>query len=186
MDEKYELMTLKYLYSVLNLKKYEETLKNNGFESLMAPNEDFTYFTLLSRGDTELFSEEERKELTFFQDKSLKEIFSNPELKDRCEKFIQSTYVKYYFSNSNGEYMFYGPNSFEYMVPDDAFALGVNYKSFDFDASEDEFDEKIDEKSKVVNKVMNDIQSIEAKNANLKVGVVKQSEAEILHKSIAF
>ena len=184
MDEKYELMTLKYLYSLLNLKKYEETLDKEGFKSLISENEDFKYFSLLSRGDTELFTDDEKKELSFFHEKSLKEIFSNKELEERCVDFIKSTYLKYYFSNANGEYIYYGPYSFEYMAPDDAFVLGINYRMYDVNDDED-LDESMQKKDAIATKIINDIQFTDAKNANLKVAVLKQNERDILNKGIS-
>lgn len=58
-------------------------------------------------------------------------IFSNDELKKSCEDFLSKTYKKYFFSNSTGnDYLYYGSLTDEYMVPDDAIAIGLNYRKF--------------------------------------------------------
>lgn len=184
MDEKYEYMFLMYLYKVLGLKNYEKILSDRKIESLgFNTYEDlFRYFSLLSKGDTEMFNDAEKSELEFLSCYNLRELIADNALRNRYEAFINSTYKKYFFSNITGkDYVYYGPVSYEYMVPDDAICLGLNYKRFG-NLSEDVPYEKImEEQDEVICEVINDIQFKTAKEVGMKVAVVKKDERVLLN-----
>lgn len=182
MNEKYQIMTLKYFYSILDLKKYEDILKNNGFESIMEENDHFNYFSLLSNGDTELFTEEENNELMSFEKYSIEELLSNQELLNKFFDLIAKTYKKYYFSTSKGDYNYFSKMDIEHMVPDDAFALSLNYK-IPYTDNED-LDEIREKYEGLLSKIINDIQFVAAPNQNIKLAVLKQNEYDLMEEHI--
>lgn len=171
MDDKYKIVTLKYLYSLLDLKKYEKVLQDNNLESII-DSEDFKYFTLLNDGDISLFNEDEENEFLSYDIYSIDEILSNNELLNKMIDFVKRTYTKYYFSDSKGEYIYYGGLDDENMVPDDAFALGINYKA---KYDEENYDERKEEVDGLISGIINDIQFTEAKEKNIKVAVVENN-----------
>ena len=177
MDDKYRLVTLKYLYSLLDLKKYEKILEENNIESIMEGPNDFKYFSLLSDGDIAMFNEEEEKEFFSFDKYSIEEILANEEILNKLIDFVKRTIVKFYFSNVKGEYLYYGGTSEECMAPDDAFVLGINYKIniSDFD----DYDVKREQVDEIIVKIINDIQFNEAKNKGIKVAVLENNGLKI-------
>ena len=170
MEDKYRIMTLKYLYSKLDLKKYEKILEDNNIESIMEDNDYFKYFTLLSDGDMSLFDKEEQKEMEFFDQYEIDELLSNEELENNFIELIKKTYQKFYFSDTKGEYLYYKVINDEHMAPDDAFALGLNYM---VPLDSDNYDESVREANKVITSVINNIQFTEAKEKNLKIAVLE-------------
>lgn len=175
MDDKYKLMTLKYLYSLLDLKKYEKILEDNNLESIVDSN-DFKYFTLLSDGDTSLFLEDELKELYSFNNYEIEELLSNEELSNKFLDFVEKTYKKYFFSVSNGDYLYYNGVGESNMAPDDAIVLGINYRIKDEELSSDE---KIMNTNKLIPSIINEIQFTEAQNKGLKVAVIENNGLKI-------
>lgn len=183
MNEKYELMFLGYLYDLLSLKEYEETLKEKNINSILYDeNNLFTYFSLLNRGTTDFFDEEEKKELYFLSNYDLKELLTVFELKTRCYSFLKRTYDKYFFSNITGnDYVYYGPVDYEYMVPDDAIALAVNYQKFDDNILDDD---QLLIKDEIIYNIINEIQFKRAKEKNIKVAIIKKDELTLNNPSI--
>ncbi len=169
MDDKYKIMTLKYLYELLDLKQYEKKLENNNLDSIITGFNDFKYFTLLSNGNISTFTEEERQEFLSFDKYSIEEMLSNDEISNKIISFIKRTFQKFYFSDTKGEYIQYNQDTGLQIVPDDAFALGINYRI----KYEDYSDEKSFEISKIIAQIINDIQFNKSKEKGLKVGVIE-------------
>ena len=171
MDDKYKIMTLKYLYGLLDLKKYEKILESNDLESIVKGYNDFKYFSLLSDGDISSFSDEEIEEFMSYDKYSIEELLDNEMLSSKFFDFIKQTFQKYYFSNVNDEYIYYNGHSEMNMVPDDAFALQLNYR-----IKYDQFtEEKQIEVSDIVSGIINDIQFNVSKKNNIKVGVIENN-----------
>ena len=168
MDDKYRIMTLKYLYGLFDLKKYEKILESNDLESAVEGYDDFKYFSLLSDGDISSFTNDEISEYMSYDKYSIEELLSNEELTSRFLNFIKLTYRKFYFSDVNGEYIYYNGYSEMNMVPDDAFALQLNYR-IKYDQFSEEKKQEIDD---VVVDIINDIQFNVSKEKNVKVGVI--------------
>ncbi len=177
MNEKYQIMTLLLLYNELNLGGYEAILDQNGFEGII-PSELFKYFSLVSTGDVEMFSEEEKAELMFFEKYSIEEILASEELTQKFFDFIKRTHIQYYFSTAIGEYNYYIKQDMEHMVPDDALALCINYRIPIKDG--EDYDEKSNRMNKVLSSVINNIQFVEAEKAGIRVAVLKQNELELV------
>ena len=173
MDDKYKIMTLKYLYSILDLREYEKKLEDKKIEGIIEENDDFKYFTFLSDGDLSLFTEEEKKQFYDLDKYTLEEMLTNEKIKEETLDFIEKTYTKYYLANSNGEYLYYGNINDENLAPDDALVLGINYK-VDCDDNED-YDKKSQEIDEIITDIINDIQFNKAKEKNLKIAVFKNN-----------
>ena len=181
MEDKYRIMTLKYLYQLLDLKKYEKILEDNNLESIIEDNDHFKYFTLLSEGDMSLFTEDEQNEMNELDNYDLEELLSNNELSNKFLEFIKRTYNKFYFSNIKGAYIYYGVLDDEHMAPDDAFALGINYRiSYD----EEEYDKKVIEVDDIITDIINEIQFTDAEKNNLKVAVIENNGLRTLNDSL--
>jgi len=172
MDDKYKIVSLKYLYSLLDLKKYEKILEINNLESII-DSDEFKYFTLLNDGDISLFNEDEEKEFLSFDVYDIEEILSNKDILNKLLDFVKRTYSKYYFSNTKGEYVYYNGDNEENMAPDDAFALGINYR-MNYE-NIDNYDEKKQEVDSIITEIINTIQFKEAKEKNIKVAVIENN-----------
>ena len=170
MDDLYRIITLKYLYSLLDLKKYEKILEDNNIESIMEDNSEFKYFSLLSEGDISSFSEEEQKEFLSYSNYSIEDVLCNDELLYKMINFIKKTYNKYYFSDLKGEYIYYNGTDEEHMVPDDAFAIGINYR-VNYKEEED-FDKKREQVDDIIIDIINNIQS---NDSNIKIAVIENN-----------
>ena len=180
MDEKYEYMFLMYVYKVLGLNNYEKMLEVAGIEQInFRENDDlFKYFSLLNNGDTELFTEEELKELNFLDCYQLKEIFSNDELRGKCEEFLNRTYKKYFFSNTvDSDYIYYGPATFEYIAPSDAIVLGLNYRKFVDEKEGEDYDTTLLNQDRIISSIINNIQENSEEMSNMKIAVIEQNES---------
>lgn len=187
MNEKYQYMFLMHMYNQLELKAYEKRLEEAGIEKIRySENGDlFKYFSLLSSGNTELFTDEESAEFELLSCNELKAIFDNDVLKSKCEKFLNRTYKKYFFANSTGkDYVYYGPLSSNYMAPDDAIALGINYRKFIEEKEDENYEETLFRQEDAVYDVINDIQESCAQSLNLKVAVIEQTELTLSKPSI--
>lgn len=187
MNEKYQYMFLMYMYNLLGLKDYEKSLEEAGIQKIeYSENGDlFKYFSLLSSGDTELFTDEESAELELLSSHELKDILDSDVLKSKCENFLNRTYRKYFFSNSTGkDYVYYGPLSSNYMAPDDAITLGINYRKFIEEKENEDYEETLSRQEDAVYSVINDIQESRAPSLNLKVAVIEQTELTLSKPSI--
>ena len=96
-----------------------------------------------------------------------KDTNTTPEKKDN---FIKKTYNKYYFSDLKGEYIYYNGTDEEHMVPDDAFAIGINYK-VNYKEEED-FDKKREQVDDIIIEIINNIQS---NDSNIKIAVIENN-----------
>lgn len=181
MNEKYEQMTLKFLYEILNLDMYEKKLIDGGVKSLVS-DERNGYFSLLSSGNTDLFTDDEIEKLEAFEGMDIDEIFNDKVFKEKCIDFLRATYEKYYFQNVKGEYNCYGSYDYDHIAPDDAFVLGLNYFKF-IDNGIADYDKEIERQDGIVCDVINDIQFNVAEKLKLKVSVLKQTEIDIITKN---
>jgi len=189
MNEKYEKMFLVYIYELLELKKYEKNLKAQGIEKIeFTENVDlFEYFSLLNTGEFNLFNEEEKKEFAFLSCYELKDLISNNEIKQNFIEYMKKTYKKYFFFDVTGEeYVYYGNFSDEYMAPDDAIALGLNYKKFVGEKANEDYDITLDKQDDIICDTINDIQYNKGPQKNIKVAVIKRNEKILSNHSIIF
>ena len=175
MEEKYKIMTLKYLYQLLDLKIYEKQLEDSNIESMLEENEHFKYFTLLSDGNMSQFDEEEKNILTKFDKYDINEILSNDFLTNEFIDFIKKTYKKFYFQDVKKIYKYYNGTNEEYMAPDDAFVLGLNY----IISINDNYEENKNNINKLIVGIINEIQFKKAKEKELKVAVFKYNGLQL-------
>lgn len=175
MEKLYENLFLKYIYHVLNLKEDEEILKSNGITPYYKKNtiSDFSeFFGLLNRGSFNEFTEQEKEIMRKITNIKTDDIsFENQEFKFITD-FIENTYDKYFFSNIDSKYIFYGPESFEYYAPSDAIALGFYYNQFE----NYENDEQLFKNNSIINNILNKIQFSKAPTKNIKLAVIKYNE----------
>ena len=101
---------------------------------------------------------------------SVRDVLSNNELLTKMLDFVKKTYNKYYFSNLKGEYIYYNGTDEEHMVPDDAFAIGINYK-VNYNEKED-YDKKREQVDAIIIDIINNIQS---NDSNIKIAVIENN-----------
>ena len=175
MEKLYEDLFFKYVYYLLNLREEEEELKSNNVVPYYEKNtiSNFSeFFGLLNAGSFSEFTGQESEMMNKISSLKMDDIsFENQEYKFIVD-FIESTYSKFFFSNINTKYMFYGPESFEYYAPSDAIALGFYYKQF----ANYENDERMLEIDNIINRTLNKIQFSKATSKNMKLAVIKYNE----------
>lgn len=187
MNEKYKYLFLMYMYDLIDLKTYETKLEEKNIERLeyTENGEFFKYFSLLNDGDVSYLSDLEKQELEMLSLISLKELSENDELKNKVKDYIERTYKKYFFSNITGkDYLYYGPISYDYMAPDDAIVLGLNYRMFVDEKENESYEETLENQDEIIVRVINEIQELEAEKHNIKVAVIKQNEKVLANHSV--
>lgn len=186
MNDKYEYLFLIYMYNLLGLKQYEEKLIDSGIKGFKYTEngELFKYFSLLNKGNYDFLSDEEKEELKLLSFNELKFFFTNDELKSKCANFLQRTYKKYFFSKlPKDDYIYYGPISYNYIVPSDAIILGINHVKFVDEVPGEIYEETLSKQSKIISSIINEIQDETAPSKGLKVAVLEMNELT-LNKSI--
>lgn len=176
MNEKYEYLFYMYIYRKLNLEDVENKLEKENIKK--CDNKNISkYFTLLNSGDIDAFTDDELRMFNYYFNLKIDEILSDSDKYKEVINFIESTYQKYFFSNLEEKYIYYGTSTFEYMAPSDAITLGFYYKQFDFGIEDiDSYCLEIDEKiCDIINYIQNDL----AKKHNLKIAVIKYNEVAL-------
>ena len=187
MNDKYKYLFLIYIYDIMGLKEYEKRLKEKNIEQLEYTENGnlFKYFSLLNKGDVLKLNDLENKELETLSLYPLEDFIKNEELKAKLNDYINRTYKKFFFSNITGkDYLYYGPISYDYMAPDDAIVLGINYRMFVDEKENESYEETLENQDEVIVRAINEIQELESEKHNIKVAVIKQNEKVLANYSV--
>jgi len=182
-NEKYEYMFFMGIYIKLGLKNYEEILEKQGIKEYEGEvnNEQLKfskYFSFLNEGTTENFSEAEQIRFKKYFTLEIFQILSDPNLKKEVLSFVESTAQKYFFTEKESKYKYYGPATMEYMAPTDAIVFGIDYNKFNL-KEKGNTEEKIEKNEQIISDVINEIQFNLAPQHNMKIAVIKRNEFAI-------
>lgn len=184
MEEKYDYLFVKYLYDKLNLNESEKKFDEKGVLPYYSDLTENKFFCILNDGNLEKLSEDEKKKLELFGLMNYSDIMKNESLKNELYSFLETTYKKFYFDESEEiTYNYYGPTDFEYMAPSDAIVLGFDYRKTVPEKDGIPYDTLLEENDKTVCDELNHIQD-SAEGLGLKVAVIRRDEFLINSPSV--
>ena len=177
MEYNYEYMFFKYIYKKLNLQELDNSLQGKGIKPIDIKNIESRiskYFALLNRGDITNFTSEEKMEFNRLFSKEI----NNLSIDDSSLiSFIEQTYVKYFHLDGEVKYIYYGPDSMEFMAPSNAIALGINYLKYDLD--DDNYDKELERQEGIVVDMLNYIQRELSKKYNMNLAAIAYNEVTL-------
>ncbi len=184
MEEKYDYLFVKYLYDKLSLDESEKKVEEKGIIPYYADLEENKFFCILNKGNLERLSEDEKKKLEFFGLINYTDIMQNANLKEDLYSFLENTYKKFYFDDTEEiTYNYYGPIDFEYMAPSDAIVLGFDYRKAVPEEEGILYDELLEKNDETICDELNHIQN-SAEALGLKVAVIRRDEFLINSPSV--
>ena len=165
----YRSLFTEFVIKKLNLKKYDDEIKNSGlnFKSLDEAKMDvyqyfsselLKYFYIRNNIYVEKLSQEERK----FIESRIKS--GKLELDEGAENMIKSTYKKVIFEDAlkNGEncYVFYGPNSSNFSARNDSLIIGIRYDEYYLgNLTDEEWDKQHDNQLMFLSELLQRVES---------------------------
>lgn len=178
MNENYEYVFFKYLYKKLELNKLDEYLVSEKIKMIDYDNSNnriSKYFALENQGNTDLFSDIDKKEFNQIFNDELNNIIENKY--DEAVSFIERTYQDYFHLNDNLEYKYFGPINDSFLVPSNCIVIGLNYKKFDID--ENNYDKEFERQQKVIVRILNYIQNELSKEKNIRLASLEYNEVTL-------
>lgn len=180
MEDKYKLLFLRFLYIFLDLKQNEKNLIDKGIEALNNDNSEYSdlkYFSILNDGEIDVLTEEEKEILNKMEIVKVEDFIERADLYQYYHDFLLSTYKRFFFSKvEEVEPIYYGAPSYETYAPNDAIALGINYRKFaDSIESNNNYDESLMLQDNIVGQEIDNIQN-KAEKLLLKCAVIKKDE----------
>ena len=182
-EDKFEYFFFYYIYKYLKVDDVEKYFENNGISiydgDVSNPELRFAkYFSFLSRGKIDNFSNVDKNEFNRLFNFDIMEIFSNMDIYNNVMNFVIKNYNNYFFSDIDSNYEYYGLVSGDYIAPSDAIVLGINYCKYNYDETYQtgSFEELALKKESIINSMINKIQFDIAPKHNLKVAVIKCNE----------
>lgn len=181
-----------YIIKMLNLKEYDEKIKNSGLN--LKPNDlkdmdiyqyfssdDLSYFYIRNNIYLERLSDDEK---AFLQAQLRKENF---DLDENATEFIEKTYKKVVvenfedFDNLFGETLyFYGPNTMRFAAPGNALVIGMRYDEFAEDgASDEEWKRQHDEQEMFIYPIFDRMSYQFEKILGMPVSVIKYNQFSV-------
>ena len=177
MEYNYEYMFFKYIYKKLNLQELDKSLQEKGIKPVDEKNIESRisrYFSLLNQGDTSSFTPEEKTEF----DKYFSQDVNSLSIDDSAlANFLEQTYSKFFHLNEEVKYVYYGPDSMEFMAPSNAIALGINYVKYDL--NEDNYEQELDNQEGIIVDMLNYIQMELAKKYNMNLAAMAYNEVTL-------
>ncbi len=178
MESNYEYLFFKYLCEQLELNKFDDELQRQGIRMVDENNSDkriSKYFSLVSRGDINDFSQEMKEEFKRLFDNSLENVLNNNY--NEAIQFIVDTYKVFYHLNGEVEYKYYGPANDNFLAPSNCIVLGLNYFKFNLDKEYNE--ESFDKQETIIVKTLNFIQGPLAKQKGFKIATIAYNEISL-------
>ena len=175
MESNYEYLFFKYLYEQLELNKFDDELQRQGIKMVDEKNSDkriSKYFSLVSRGDINDFSQEMKEKFKRIFDNSLDNILNSNY--DEAIKYIMDTYKDFYHLNGEVEYKYYGPTNDNFLAPSNCIVIGLNYYKFNLDKKRNE--EDFDKQETIIVKTLNYIQGPLAEQKGFKIATLAYNE----------
>ena len=179
MNYKYEYIFFKELYNKLNLSELDDKLTNEGIKPIDEENVDkriSKYFSFMNEGTNINFSKEDTEKFNSYFSKELSELEQEP-LYSEVKDFVLRTYENYFFSEALDDYIYYGPNTYDFMAPSDAITLGINYSISGIKANSDmEYEKELQRQDGIIVDMMNYIQTDLAKEKGIKLAAISYNE----------
>ncbi len=185
----YRGLFTKYILEKINLRDYDEQVKNSGLKFEITKEEDMDIYQYFSSDELKYFYIRNNiyiEKLNEKEEKYLQEKINdkNCELDDDTKKFIENTYKKVIFEDvlKNGEVyiMTYGPDSRTYMAPNNALVIGIRYDEFaDQGLNDEEWDELHDKQIIYLGKLFTNMYSQLKECLNIPISIIKYNEYSI-------
>lgn len=183
----YKKILNKYLSEILNLKKYDELLKNSKFKYVPNLKENYDIYQYTSNMEMDYFYVRNNlfiERLNNEQIDKLKHCYDNNQLTQDAYNIIKDTYkdvIKYYKDKPNEMNVPYGPFNPSFFAPNNSIVIGLYIDYFaenglnDNEWKKNFFNQKLE-----VNNLIKQMQDEFSKSIDIPVTIIQYDENSII------
>ena len=186
----YRLLFTDYIINKLNIKNYDKKIEESKLNFTAVSEENMDIYQYYSKDELKYFylrnniyinslSDEEKE----FLNKKVND--NNIKLDDETTKFIEDTFVKAIYEGEKEENKvystLYGPDSKNYMAPNNALVIGMRYNEFDSNGlNDEEWKDLYIKKSRFLNNFIKEMENDINNNFGTKVCIIKYNDYSII------
>ena len=185
----YRKLFTQYIIEKLNLKKYDNEIRESGLEFLPINELDMDSYQYFSSNILKYFYIRNNINIEKLNENELgfllqSNFYNNEELNDDEREFIERTYEKVIFEDvlKNGEkcMIFYGPDSERFLCRNDAIAIGMRYDEFgENDLEDDKWDERHEKQLDFIEELNDRMQLDFQQKASIPISIIKYNEFSV-------
>lgn len=190
----YRKIFTKYIIDTLELKKYDNELRNSKLNFKSIDEENMDIYQYFSSNELKFFYIRNNIYIDRLNEQEIKFLINktkdnNLELDEEIKNFVEHTYEKLIFEDvgkDGKKYItFYGPNSSNYAAENDSLVLGMRYNEFDLNGLDDDsWDELNIEQNMYLPDVFYKLVSEQKDKVSIPIEVLQYNDFSVKRRSL--